>query len=40
MVEGRIRAMEEIAISLKDVLSVEDIAARTGLTLERVNELI
>ena len=40
MVEGRTRAMEEIAINLKDVLSVEEIAERTGLTLERVNELI
>ena len=29
-----------IAVKLKDVLSVEEIADRTGLTVERVKELI
>ena len=38
--EGRANAMEEIAVKLKDVLSVEEIADRTGLTVDRVKELI
>ena len=38
--EGRTNAMEEIAVKLKDVLSVEEISERTGLTVERVKELI
>ena len=38
--ESRTLAMEEIAVKLKDVLSVEEISECTGLTVERVKELI
>ena len=38
--EGRVNAMEEMAVNLSDVLSVEEIAERTGLTVEKVKKLI
>ena len=36
--EGRVNAMEEMAVNLSDVLSVEEIAERTGLTVEKVKD--
>ena len=38
--EGRVNEMEEMAVNLSDVLSVEEIAERTGLTVEKVKKLI
>ena len=40
LAEGRANVMEEMAVNLSDVLSAEEIAERTGLTIERVNEII
>ena len=38
--DGKVEAIEEMAVNLSDVLSAEEIAERTGLTIERVNEII
>ena len=38
--EGKVEAMKEMAVNLSDVLSVEEIAERTGLTVEKVKKLI